>query len=240
MCRAEEQDGFVVTCWSGVFFADYEEACYIICNIFNVGTENFQAVDFSGDLRSDCGGIFLTSGHPCGSCAGSYGDGLCFTEHSGEPVSALGEDFGLRINLFDFFNRAVCKQVVVDGHVYFAADHDVGFDEGIERFSDAAACGVFDWDDAEVAVGLADFFEDSADVGKSFVLDALAEFDHCGGVAEASLRAEIRDSKGAFQDKRTAHEFTPDGDECFVRERAFVCFCNFIENGFFTVGGVDL
>ena len=65
---------------------------------------------------------------------------------------------------------------MVNRHVDFAADHDAGVDEGVQRFAYTAAGGILDGDDAQVTVPLADLFEDGADVRQGLVFDAWPNF----------------------------------------------------------------
>ena len=55
-------------------------------------------------------------------------------------------------------------------------------------------------------------------------------------MAEAAARAEVADSQGSFEHERAAHQFSPDGGEASVGQRAFVGFQDFIEDLFFAVG----
>ncbi|MBA7545983.1 hypothetical protein ES705_38365 [subsurface metagenome] len=76
-------------------------------------------------------------------------------------------------------------------HQDLGTDLHIRIYQGIERFYNAAAHGIFYRHKAQVAMSFADFFEDTFDICHRFVFDTLAELKHRRGMAETAAGAEI-------------------------------------------------
>lgn len=190
----EEDGGFVVVGGVGGLVPDDEEASGVAGVVFDVFGDDGDVVFFGGEDGAECGGVLFFFDVCDGEGAGGHGAALGVGEVGGEPLGALFEDFGSGVDFGDV-GEVGCdgEEVVVDGDEDFGADFGIGAEAAVECFVDAAACGVFDGDEAEVDFVGFDGLEDHADGFDGDVINTGAELLACGLVGEGSFGAEVAD-----------------------------------------------
>ena len=131
-----------------------------------------------------------------------------------QPVPALREGLGLRVDPLDLAPLAPAEQAVVDPQPDLGPDLQARQpDEHLERVGDPAVGRILQRDDPELDVAAVDLLEDRGDRADRDVLDGLAELGDRGEVAVAVLRPEAGDPQRPLQRPRAAHQLAEDQPE---------------------------
>src|SRR3990172_11946081 len=124
-------------------------------------------------------------------------------------------------------------------HLNLGANLHVGIYQGIQSLYPPAAHRVLNRRQPQIAVTLADLFEDARDISHGLILDALSELQHRGGVTKAALRTKIPYPQRPLQDERPAHQLPPNCHKALVRQRTFIRLRDPLENLLLTVRGIN-
>ena len=159
-------------------------------------------------------------GYGGGLGGGDDVDGGGVREVLAEPVPALRDRLGLRIDAADPAPLAEADEAVADPKADLGLDLEAGLaDEHVEGVGDPAVGRVLQRDDPEVDVAAGDLLEDGGDRAERDVLDRLAEAGDRGEVAVAVLRPEAGDPELALEGAGAADQLAEDEAQGLVRER---------------------
>jgi len=250
--RAEERAGLVVQGKDKAGFvapgtegrrdvgAEDEEARDVVGAILDAGGDDGDAVEFGGEAAGHGGGTggFARAANGLGGAVEGGGGGG--GQVAAQPFTALAEGLVAGENGFDFLERLVGNEAVLNGEEDLRDDFQFGLDEHVERVEDGTFGGVFDGDDAVVGLAAFDGGEDIGDGGAGLKVEAGAEIFEGGLVGEGRFGAEVGDAEFLLERKGGGDDFAVNGLEGGGGERAGVGGEKAFEDGFLAAGDIGV
>ena len=134
-----DQRCLVATGRAGIVLAEHQEPGRVVWLILDVFSQARQLVAHRSGFAGDCRRTRLFRGMP--GCLGIAPDrnALRIGQHAIQPLVALRQRLGVRIDLFDRIQVGfVGEQVLVDAQDHFAADFQLGAKQEIHRPANGA------------------------------------------------------------------------------------------------------
>lgn len=167
--------------------------------VLDVGFEDSELALFGGEGAGDGGGAGFGGGELGGSRGGGGFDDFHSREAGLDPVAALSECLGVRVEFFDSGAADAGDEAVANGHDDLGDDFEIAVHEHVKGVGDDAFGGVFDGDNSVVGAAFAHFGENVGDGFLGEVLEAVSKSADGGLVGEGGFRAKKGDGHRFFE-----------------------------------------
>ena len=224
VAHGDNDRGLVVAGRRHFLAADDQEARGVVRAILDFLRQLGQAIQAGRHITGDGRRIPLTF-HPLRRIGiAGYGHALDVRVVGVQPLAALGQGLGVRVDTGDFvgLGSLANQQVVVNTQLHLTADHHVVLKEAVEGVIDRAFGGVFHRHHAKIHRTGRHFAEHFVDGRHRHADHRVAEMLHRRRLGERPFRAEVSHFQRLLKSQAGRHDLAEQTRHFLVVQRALI------------------